>query len=110
MHPDLRVPRRVFFQSYHLYLQADENWRKARRYAAAYVPDAAGKTVWQIGTPRSHLRHLYDARNHALESMIVARIKLERAKARAAGHVAGAPLRVQMATLRITHVAADTRA
>lgn len=83
MHPDLKVPRRVVLQRFHTYLQADAEWRRAQEDAAAWLPDFPRRGVVLIGAPRSRLRRLYEEREHAIEAMAVARLKLERAKARA---------------------------
>ncbi len=83
MHPDLKVPRRVVLQRFHTYLQADAEWRRAQEDAAEWFPEAPRRGVLLIGAPRSRLRRLYEQREHAIEAMVVARLKLERAKARA---------------------------
>ncbi len=83
MHPDLKVPRRVVLQRFHTYLEADAEWRRAQEDAATWLPGLPRRGVVVIGAPRSRLRRLYEEREHAIEAMAVARLKLERAKARA---------------------------
>lgn len=82
MHPHLQTRRRVVIRAAATYGEADRAWRLALQEARELVPDVVGRGYWRIGAPESRLRRLYEARSHALDRLIVSRIKLETARAR----------------------------
>ncbi|SER59011.1 hypothetical protein SAMN04490244_101603 [Tranquillimonas rosea] len=78
-----RVSRRLYIRSYREFLDADIAWQRALDHAALYVPQARTRLSWQIGSPGSHIRALYEARNRAVERLALARLKARNAEARA---------------------------
>ncbi len=71
MHPDQFAARRAFMRAYTAYLSADLAWRTGREEAASFAPEVGSGPIWQIGSPRSRLRRLYEARSHALDLLTI---------------------------------------
>lgn len=82
MHPDLKTRRRVFVHASQSYVCADAAWHRGLHEATAFVPDAVNRSIWKIGNPGSRIRKLYEERDHALQRLVVARLKFQVAKAR----------------------------
>ncbi len=82
MHPDLTVQRRVLARSYRLYLDADRSWSLAVRESKSWFPLSHRPPTAFLGDPGSRLRRLHDARERALQRLLVARSKLEQARRR----------------------------
>lgn len=84
MHPDLSVQREVLIRSYRLYLDADRDWNIAVREAKTWFPARRRATAIMFGDPGSRVRRLYEARERALQRLLIAREKLENARQRLA--------------------------
>ncbi|MCW3782434.1 hypothetical protein [Defluviimonas salinarum] len=84
MHPDLRVQRRVLVASYTRYMVADREWTVATQEARSWFPAGKRPTSPLLGDPGSRVRRLYEARERALQRLLLAREKLERARLRLA--------------------------
>jgi len=64
------------------YVVADCAWQQGLRDAGEFIPDAVGHNVWKIGNPGSRIRKLYEARDHALQRLVAAQLKIQVAKKR----------------------------
>ena len=84
MHPDLGVQHRVLIRSYRFYLDADRDWTAALEEAKSWYPVGQRKTSCFLGDPGSRIRRLYEARERALNRLLLAREKLESARMRLA--------------------------
>ncbi|MCV2874606.1 hypothetical protein OEZ71_20090 [Defluviimonas sp. WL0050] len=84
MHPDLGVQRRILIRSYRFYLDADRAWNDALEEARSWYPVGQRRTACIFGDPGSRVRRLYEARDRALQRLLVAREKLENARRRIA--------------------------
>lgn len=82
MQSDLSVRRRLYVLSYKRYLAADKDWTAALNAASEIVPNVVGRGYWRLGTSKSRLRRLYLERDRSLQRLMVARLKLNVAKAR----------------------------
>ena len=82
MHPDLAVQRRVLMKSYRLYLEADRTWTLAVQGARSWFPEGRRPAGMLLGNPRSRVRQLYEARDRALQRLLIARAELERSQRR----------------------------
>ena len=82
MHSDLLVRRRVLVVSYRRYLDADREWISAVRDAASWFPAEERSTLPMLGDPGSRVRRLYEIRERALQRLLAAREKLQRARSR----------------------------
>ena len=82
MHADLKSRRRVLVNASQSYVFADDAWHHGLREAATFIPDAVGRNTWTIGNPGSRIRKLYEARDHALQRLVVAQLKIQVAKKR----------------------------
>jgi hypothetical protein len=83
MHSSLAVTKKIYIASYTRYLMADRAWISALDAASQLVPNVVGHGYWRLGSPRSRIRRLYLERDRALRRLMLARAKLEAAKARA---------------------------
>jgi len=82
MQPELEAPRRLLLVAYRRYVEADRDWTVAARAARAWFPALDAPPRGVIGQPGSRLRRLYDRRERALQRLLAAREKLERARRR----------------------------
>ncbi|KHA53128.1 hypothetical protein [Sulfitobacter geojensis] len=82
MHTDLKSRRRLLVNASQSYVVADGAWQQGLREAGAFIPDAINHNVWKIGNPGSRIRKLYEARDHALQRLVVAQLKIQSAKKR----------------------------
>jgi len=82
MHPDLIVHRKVLVKCFRLYLDADRDWTLAVQEARSWFPSGRRPGGLLLGEPRSRVRQLYEARERALQRLLVAREKLERSRMR----------------------------
>ncbi|MCW3784575.1 hypothetical protein [Defluviimonas salinarum] len=82
MHPDLGVQRKVLVKSYRRYLDADHDWTMAVEQSLSWVQPRDRPQVSGLGEPGSRVRRLYEARERALQRLVAARDKLERARRR----------------------------
>lgn len=82
MHADLKSRRRLLVNASQSYVVADGAWHQGLREAVAFISDAVGHNVWKIGNPGSRIRKLYEARDHALQRLVVAQLKIQVAKKR----------------------------
>ncbi|ANT62562.1 MULTISPECIES: hypothetical protein [Roseobacteraceae] len=65
--------RRLLLKSYRAWLEADEAFRLAQRRVADLVPSARQHLFVHIGNRGSKVRQLYNARQKALETLLLAR-------------------------------------
>ncbi|MCV2869913.1 hypothetical protein OEW28_14875 [Defluviimonas sp. WL0002] len=82
MHRDLSVQRRALSKSYRLYLDADRRWTVAVQETKSWFSGTTRPPTAFLGDPGSRVRRLYDARDRALQRLLVARGKLEEARRR----------------------------
>ncbi|MFC6638862.1 hypothetical protein GV827_19170 [Sulfitobacter sp. JBTF-M27] len=82
MHADLKSRRRLLVIASQRYVVADSAWQQGLREAAAFIPDVVSHNIRKIGNPGSRIRKLYEARDHALQRLLVAQFKLQVAKKR----------------------------
>jgi hypothetical protein len=82
MHTDLKSRRRLLVNASQSYVVADGAWQQGLRDAGAFIPDAVDHNVWKIGNPGSRIRKLYEARDHALQRLVLAQLKIRVAKKR----------------------------
>lgn len=82
MHADLKSRRRLLINASQSYVFADDAWHQGLREATAFITDAVGPNTWKIGNPGSRIRMLYEARDQALQRLVVARLKIQVAKQR----------------------------
>ena len=85
MNPALETRRRVIFKAFDTYVIADRDFRAAATDAARFFPGEPTHGVWHVGDPGSRIRRLYETRDHALQRLLVARMKLPTAKGRLDG-------------------------
>lgn len=84
MQPDLCVQRWVLISSYRRYLDADRDWTLAQLEARSWLPTGERSMVATLGDPGSRVRRSYEAREEALQRLLLVRAKLERARQRLA--------------------------
>jgi hypothetical protein len=82
MHAYLKSRRRLLLNASQSYVVADCAWQQGLRDAGEFIPDAVGHNVWKIGNPGSRIRKLYEARDHALQRLVAAQLKIQVAKKR----------------------------
>ena len=71
MHADLKSRRRVLVNASKSYVFADDAWHHG-----------LDRNTWTIGNPGSRIRKLYEARDKALQRLVVAQLKIQVAKKR----------------------------
>ena len=85
MHHDLSVQRRALSKSYRLYLDADRRWTLAVQETKSGFSGVPCPPTSFLGDPGSRLRRLHDARDRALQRLLVAREMSDLARRRLEG-------------------------
>ncbi|MEO1676588.1 MAG: hypothetical protein AAFU80_00355 [Pseudomonadota bacterium] len=83
MNTEFALRRRLLVVAQTRYAQADAAWAAAAEAALSWFPAESRPAVPPIGDPGSALRRLWEERERALRRFAAARLRMDRARARA---------------------------